>query len=114
MTLEHFRLPKTAYIRHDCLCFVSGVIKIMVVSMSVHMSKEALRLTHLYPDYLYCTIGVHPHEAKLWNEDSYSSLKDLASKPECVAIGECGLDYNRDFSPQDLQRTAFEAQVINL
>lgn len=79
--------------------------------MSVDVSKAALRLTHLYPDYLYCTVGIHPHEAKLWNDESYSSLLALASQPECVAIGECGLDYNRDFSPQDVQRMAFEGQV---
>ena len=39
------------------------------------------------------------------------SLKEIASCPECVAIGECGLDFNRNFSPQDVQLQVFEEQV---
>lgn len=77
----------------------------------MHASKESLRLTNLYPDYLYCTVGVHPHEARSWNDETFKDLSALAENPECVAIGECGLDYNRDFSPQDVQRFAFEEQV---
>lgn len=90
---------------------IAGVQKIIVVGMSVHASKEALRLAHLYPDYLYCTVGVHPHEARTWNDDTYKELKAMAENRECVAIGECGLDFNRDFSPQDIQKLAFEQQV---
>jgi len=92
---------------------VSGVQKVIVVSMSVQASKEALRLTHLYPDYLYCTVGVHPYEARFWSDASYQELLTLAENPECVAIGACGLDFNRDFSPPDVQKLAFEQQVLN-
>jgi TatD DNase family protein len=47
---------------------------------------------------LYFTAGIHPHEANTFDDNSLSLLKDLAAKG-AVAIGECGLDYFRDFSP---------------
>lgn len=83
----------------------------MVTGTSLQGSKDALRLTRLYPGTLYSTAGIHPHDAKLWTEDSYAALKDLAMNVECVAIGECGLDFNRNFSPQDVQLEVFEKQV---
>nr|CAG4644048.1 EOG090X080R [Lepidurus arcticus] len=89
----------------------AGVKKIMVTGASIQCSKEALRLTRIYPGTLYSTAGVHPHDAKTWTEDFGVILRDLASNPECVAIGECGLDFNRNFSPQDVQLDVFEKQV---
>ncbi|KAJ6224207.1 hypothetical protein RDWZM_002752 [Blomia tropicalis] len=89
----------------------SGVCKIIVTGTSINQSKEALRLARLHPDILYCTIGVHPHEAKTWTDDCETTLVEMASSSECVAIGECGLDYNRDFSPRDVQQEAFEKQI---
>lgn len=89
----------------------AGVQKIMVTGTSVHSSKEALRLTRLFPDRLYCTVGLHPHDAKAWDDDSWSALEQLASNAECVAVGECGLDFNRNFSPPETQIEVFEKQV---
>ncbi|RWS24217.1 Deoxyribonuclease tatD-like protein [Leptotrombidium deliense] len=88
-----------------------SVQKIMVTGTSIHNSKEALRLTRLYPGSLYCTAGIHPHDAKSWNDESYDALKEIAENAECVAIGECGLDFNRNFSPVESQLEAFEKQV---
>ncbi|RWS04615.1 hypothetical protein B4U79_08991 [Dinothrombium tinctorium] len=89
----------------------SGVQKIIVTGTSVHTSKEALRLTRLYPGQVYSTTGVHPHDAKSWTEETMDVLKEIASNAECVAIGECGLDYNRNFSPIEVQLEVFEKQV---
>ncbi|XP_076044405.1 3'-5' ssDNA/RNA exonuclease TatD isoform X2 [Oratosquilla oratoria] len=89
----------------------TGVQKIMVTGITVHSSKEALRLTRLFPGTLYATAGVHPHEAKSWDETTEEALRELAANPEMVAIGECGLDFNRNFSPPDVQIEAFEKQV---
>ncbi|CAG0913688.1 unnamed protein product [Notodromas monacha] len=89
----------------------AGVQKIMVTGTSVQGSKDALRLARLYAGTLYCTAGVHPHEAKSWTEDSYSTLKEVANSVECVAIGECGLDFNRNFSEPAVQMAVFEKQV---
>ncbi|CAD6232089.1 GSCOCG00001740001-RA-CDS [Cotesia congregata] len=90
----------------------AGVQKIMVIGASVRSSKEALRLTRIYPGVLYSTAGVHPHDAKSWEDsDTLNELESIASNPECVAIGECGLDYNRDFSDPETQRAVFHKQI---
>uniref|UniRef100_A0A2P2I2S0 Deoxyribonuclease TATDN1 n=1 Tax=Hirondellea gigas TaxID=1518452 RepID=A0A2P2I2S0_9CRUS len=89
----------------------AGVSKIMVSGTNIHSSKEALRLTRLYPGVLYSTAGVHPHEAKSWEDDTMEELRSLLQNQEVVAVGECGLDFNRNFSPQDVQVQAFEKQV---
>lgn len=89
----------------------AGVQKIMVTGITVHSSKEALRLTRLFPETLYSTAGVHPHEAKSWDEETEGEIREIAANNEVVAIGECGLDFNRNFSPQDVQLEVFEKQV---
>nr|BAH71771.1 ACYPI002802 [Acyrthosiphon pisum] len=89
----------------------SGVQKIIVPCTSLRTSKEALRLARIYPGALYSTAGIHPHEAKSWEDNYYDELRDIAKNPECVAIGICGLDYNKDFSSPDIQRKVFELQI---
>ncbi|OWA54243.1 3'-5' ssDNA/RNA exonuclease TatD [Hypsibius exemplaris] len=89
----------------------AGVFKIMVTGSSIESSKDSLRLSRLYPNHLFSTAGVHPHEAKEWDDTCEASIEELAKNPECVAIGECGLDFNRNFSPQDVQIEVFDKQV---
>jgi TatD DNase family protein len=60
---------------------------------------------------LYATAGVHPHDAKNCGAETLAALRELAGREAVVAIGECGLDYNRDFSPRPIQREWFEKQV---
>jgi len=61
---------------------------------------------------LYTTAGVHPHEAKNCGNNTIDLLRDLVREKAVVkAIGECGLDYNRDFSPRDVQRRWFTKQA---
>ena len=55
--------------------------------------------------------GIHPHDAKTWTDQTEEQIYELAKNSECVAIGECGLDFNRNFSPQDVQLDVFEKQV---
>ncbi|MCL2761933.1 MAG: TatD family hydrolase [Treponema sp.] len=61
----------------------------------------------------FATAGVHPHNAKDWDAAAPAQLRELVlSAPAAiVAIGECGLDYNRNFSPPEAQRTSFEEQL---
>jgi TatD DNase family protein len=54
---------------------------------------------------------VHPHNAKTFDRHTQAELRALCAAPEVAAVGECGLDYDRNFSPQDQQRHAFEAQL---
>ena len=87
-----------------------SVKQMIVTGASPQGSLDAIALAEQYPQ-LYATCGVHPHEATLWNDDIQQQHTALCKNPTVVAIGECGLDYNRDFSPRDKQRYAFEAQL---
>ena len=60
---------------------------------------------------LYATAGVHPHDARSWSREVAAEIRELAARAEVVAVGECGLDYDRDFSPRADQRRCFEAQL---
>ncbi|HWT16361.1 MAG TPA: TatD family hydrolase, partial [Patescibacteria group bacterium] len=60
---------------------------------------------------LYATAGLHPHHAHEYDGDVDDLFRSLLAHPEVVAVGETGLDYNRDFSPRDAQRFAFEQQL---
>lgn len=60
---------------------------------------------------LYCTVGIHPHDAKTWNENTIKEMKELLQHPLAVSVGECGLDYNRNFSSKEDQIHAFRQQV---
>lgn len=78
---------------------------------SLRSSTEAARYAGQYAGKLYATAGVHPHDAKSCNGETIARLRELAALPQVVAIGECGLDYNRDFSPRDVQRKWFAEQA---
>lgn len=87
-----------------------GVQQLVVTGTSVHGSTEAQLLAAAY-EQLFSTAGIHPHDAKEGGPAAIATLRSLAATSEVVAIGECGLDYNRDFSPRDVQRQCFEAQL---
>lgn len=71
----------------------------------------AATLYEQYPDTLCYTVGVHPHNARLVSDNDLKRLEQLATAPGVVAVGECGLDFNRDFSPRDTQVAVFNAQL---
>ena len=60
---------------------------------------------------IFATAGGHPHDVGSLGDAGLDGLHELVEHPRCVAVGECGLDYNRDFSPRDVQRRFFEAQL---
>ena len=62
-------------------------------------------------DFVVATVGLHPHDAKLWDDGSAGRLESLAQHPRVVAIGEIGLDYHYDHSPRDRQRDVFREQI---
>ncbi|XP_035710683.1 3'-5' ssDNA/RNA exonuclease TatD isoform X2 [Folsomia candida] len=84
---------------------------VQVTGTNILVSKEALRLTRLFPDTLFATAGIHPHDAKTFDETSIQEIESLCSNPEVVALGEIGLDFNRNFSPPEVQLEVFEKQV---
>ncbi|KPZ72312.1 Tat-linked quality control protein TatD [Shewanella sp. P1-14-1] len=88
-----------------------NVSPLIVIGSDLSESTDAITLCQQYPMQLLSTAGVHPHQASTWNEFSKAELQSLVDSEHVVAIGECGLDYNRDFSPRDKQREAFDAQL---
>ena len=88
-----------------------GVNQFIITGTNIHSSHMAREYASKYPNTLFSTSGVHPHDAKTCNGHTIFELEKIAKDDCVVAIGECGLDYNRNFSPQNVQRKWFEAQV---
>jgi TatD DNase family protein len=88
-----------------------GVVQMVVTGSDAASAHKALELARKHPGVLYATAGVHPHHASSLNDEVLAELETLARSPEVVAVGECGLDYFRDFSPRDVQRRAFHRQL---
>ncbi|OOE83236.1 hydrolase TatD [Salinivibrio sp. PR6] len=89
----------------------AGVTGMILTGTSIDESQAAAALASSYPGFAYATAGVHPHDAKSVEATDLSAIQQLAQRPEVVAIGECGLDFNRDFSPRPQQEAVFEAQL---
>ncbi|MCP4188927.1 MAG: hydrolase TatD, partial [Gammaproteobacteria bacterium] len=89
----------------------SGVKQMVVTGTTLEESEAAITLCAHYPKQLVCTAGVHPHHASEWSNNSAEDLKSLASKPCVRAIGETGLDFNRNYSPQNIQIDVFHQQL---
>ena len=89
----------------------AGVARIIVTGTSVTNSVQAAALCETRPGTLFATAGVHPHHAADFDSHTAGALRSLLVNPAFVAVGECGLDFFRDYSPRDAQRHAFAAQL---
>jgi TatD DNase family protein len=88
-----------------------GVTKMVVTGTNVEQSHNAVALAQRYPQHLFATAGCHPHDAKSLDKQGIAQIEQLAQVESVVAIGECGLDFNRDFSPRDVQIKVFKQQL---
>ncbi len=88
-----------------------GISHILNSSSDIISSRASVKLTAEYP-FFYASVGVHPHDATTLNDEVIGELKKLSEIEKVVAIGEIGLDFHYDFSPRDIQREAFEKQLI--
>lgn len=104
-SFDHDRDAVLARARH------AGVVRMVVTGASREHSPKALALAQAHPGFLYATAGVHPHHATEYTDEADAEMRALQAHPEVVAVGECGLDYFRDFSPRPAQRKAFERQL---
>jgi len=86
-----------------------GVERIIVTGTSVAESRRAAEIADAHG--LYATAGVHPHHARECDEATIPALRDVAAHPRVVALGECGLDFNRNYSPHPSQEKWFVAQL---
>lgn len=89
----------------------ADVTMMSVTGTDVTESQDAVVLCQQYPANLVSTAGVHPHYAKDVSSHFIEELSALASHDCVVAIGECGLDFNRNFSPPEQQLDVFEKQL---
>jgi TatD DNase family protein len=89
----------------------AGLERIIVTGTDVESSRSATALCAAHAPLLYCTVGVHPHDAATVGPGWLDELERLVAYPRVCAIGETGLDFNRNYSPQPVQRAAFDAQL---
>lgn len=92
----------------------AGVVQMVLTGTSLEASEQALELCESLDAQgkaLFATAGVHPHDASSWQASSEQRLRQLLAQPRVRAVGECGLDFNRDFSPRPQQEKALEAQL---
>jgi TatD DNase family protein len=87
----------------------AGVSQIMVTGTTVDETMAAIRIAEEFG--LYASTGVHPHHARDCGPQTIPALRELARHPRIVAIGECGLDFNRNYSPHPDQEKWFVAQL---
>ncbi|MGC8796686.1 TatD family hydrolase [Thermodesulfovibrio sp.] len=88
----------------------AGVNTIITIGSDIESLDEAVKIAEQYP-MVYATVGIHPHDAKDFNEEVLKKIFELSRRPKVVAIGEIGLDYHYEHSPRDVQRYAFIQQL---
>ena len=89
----------------------ANISAMLVTGTSVNESERAISLCQQHPNFLYATAGVHPHDADNVTSDYLKTLAHFAEQPCVKAIGECGLDFNRNFSTSENQQRVFNEQV---
>ncbi len=87
----------------------AGVTAILSVGVNAADSAKAVELAEKH-DHVFATVGLHPHEAKD-GQGALNKIADLASHPKVVAIGECGLDFFKEYSPRQDQIEALKFQI---
>jgi len=108
--------PSFAHDREALLtrAYQAGVCQLVLTGTSVADSEQALTLCRQLDETgerLFATAGVHPHDAREWTPGSARQLRDLLQEERIRAVGECGLDFNRDLSPRTQQEKALEEQL---
>ena len=89
----------------------AGVTGMLITGTNAEESQAAFELAMAYPGHGWSTAGVHPHHASSWQIVVEQQIRVLAANASVVAIGECGLDFNRNFSTPVEQEVAFTAQL---
>lgn len=88
----------------------AGVSGFIAVGTDLEDSGRALRLARTIPG-IQASLGLHPHEARLWSPELEAGLETLLGDPNARFVGETGLDWHYDHSPREQQERAFRAQI---
>ena len=89
-------------------CFQNGIERIINVGVDAETSLRSIELAKKY-ERIFASVGFHPHDAEKYNR---KVLLDLTKNKNVVAIGEIGLDYFRNLSPRNIQKTVFAEQIL--
>lgn len=89
----------------------ADVSRMILTGTSVRNSEASSEIAKEYLGILYSTAGIHPHDAKSFDAQSISKLRNLLKQKHVVSVGECGLDFDRDFSPRNIQETCYKVQL---
>lgn len=109
LTSSQFAKDRAEVVARAKQAKLSGML---LTGSNLRESREASLLAQAYPHFCWSTAGVHPHDASSWTTKTTEELRALIhSCPEIVAVGECGLDFNRNFSTPKAQEEAFIAQL---
>ncbi len=88
----------------------AGITKVVTIGVDPENLDGVLNLSQTYPE-VYFTQGIHPHDAKNATEVEFNKIRERSLLPKMVAVGEIGLDYHYNNSPQDIQKEVFEKQL---
>lgn len=88
----------------------NGIELVINNSSDLHSSERSVELANKYEN-IYAAIGVHPHEARTYDDEVEKRLIELSRDKKVLAIGEIGLDYYYDNSPRDVQKEVFKRQI---
>lgn len=88
----------------------AGVVAMMTVGITEKTSRRAIQIAETYEG-CFASVGIHPHDAKQGSDTAMENLENLARHPKVRAWGETGLDFNRMFSPAEIQEKWFVRQV---
>lgn len=90
----------------------AGVERIITIGTDIESSRKACELAAVH-DSIFCTVGIHPHDAARVTDKCYDTIRAFAQEnPKVVAIGEIGLDFYRDRSPRDIQEKVFRQFLV--
>lgn len=89
----------------------AGVSRFITIGTEPEDHPVVLALAKKYFPEVACTLGIHPHEGKVYSDEIHAYLEANVGEPEVVAVGEIGLDYHYDSSPRDQQQDAFRRQL---
>jgi len=88
----------------------NGISHILTIGCDLESSENSILVAEKYEN-IFAAVGVHPHDATEINSDTLKKLRSMLTHPKVVALGEIGLDYYRDRSPREVQRSAFRQQI---
>ena len=88
----------------------AGIEAVITIGSDLEGTLKGVDLAETH-DFIYSSVGIHPHDAKDFTGQTYGLLKELTQKAKVIAIGETGLDYHYDHSPRDVQRNVFEQHL---